>query len=128
MSAAPLAPATPAAGVPAAFAALFAPLTLRSVTVPNRVWMAPMCQHVAEASGPEAGVAHAWHFAHYAARAVGGAGLILQEATAVSPEGRISPYDLGIWNDTQVEALRPITSFIKAQGAVPGIQIAQAPP
>ncbi|MEU9177525.1 NADH:flavin oxidoreductase/NADH oxidase [Streptomyces sp. NPDC048550] len=126
MSAAPLAPATPAADVPAAFAALFAPLTLRSVTVPNRVWMAPMCQHVAEASGPDAGVARAWHFAHYAARAVGGTGLILQEATAVSPEGRISPYDLGIWNDTQAEALRPITAFIKAQGAVPGIQIAHA--
>ncbi|MFE2547136.1 NADH:flavin oxidoreductase/NADH oxidase [Streptomyces sp. NPDC059355] len=119
MSAAPIAPATHAE-------ALFAPFALRSVTAPNRVWMAPMCQYVAEASGPDAGVAHAWHFAHYAARAVGGTGLILQEATAVSPEGRISPYDLGIWNDAQVEALRPITSFIKAQGAVPGIQIAHA--
>lgn len=123
MSAAPLAPAD---AVPTAPAGLFTPFTLRSVTAANRVWMAPMCQHVAEASGPDAGVAHAWHFAHYAARAVGGAGLILQEATAVSPEGRISPYDLGIWNDTQVEALRPITAFIKAQGAVPGIQIAHA--
>ncbi|WP_371646078.1 NADH:flavin oxidoreductase/NADH oxidase [Streptomyces sp. NBC_00597] len=123
MRAAPLAPAD---AVPTAPAGLFTPFTLRSVTAANRVWMAPMCQHVAEASGPDAGVAHAWHFAHYAARAVGGAGLILQEATAVSPEGRISPYDLGIWNDTQVEALRPITAFIKAQGAVPGIQIAHA--
>ncbi|MFF0216871.1 NADH:flavin oxidoreductase/NADH oxidase [Streptomyces vinaceus] len=122
MSAAPIAPAAPETHA----AALFAPLALRSVTVPNRIWMAPMCQYVAEASGPEAGVAHAWHFAHYAARAVGGTGLILQEATAVSPEGRISPYDLGIWNDAQVEALRPITSFIKAQGAVAGIQIAHA--
>ncbi|MBT2407789.1 MULTISPECIES: NADH:flavin oxidoreductase/NADH oxidase [unclassified Streptomyces] len=111
---------------PASFAALFTPYTLRSVTIPNRVWMAPMCQYSAEAFGPNAGVAHEWHFAHYAARAVGGTGLIIQEATAVSPEGRISPYDLGIWNDAQVEALRPITAFVKAQGAVPGIQIGHA--
>ncbi len=111
---------------PAAFAALFAPWTLRSVTIPNRVWMAPMCQYSAEAFGPNAGVADDWHFAHYAARATGGTGLIIQEATAVSPEGRISPYDLGIWNDTQVEALRRITSFLKARGTVPGIQIAHA--
>ncbi|MFC9296820.1 NADH:flavin oxidoreductase/NADH oxidase [Streptomyces sp. NPDC057011] len=116
--------AAPAA--PAAFAALFAPYTLRSVTIPNRVWMAAMCQYSAEAFGPDAGVANEWHFAHYAARAVGGTGLIVQEATAVSPEGRITPYDLGIWNDTQVEALRRITSFVKARGAVPGIQIAHA--
>ncbi|GGZ90502.1 NADH:flavin oxidoreductase/NADH oxidase [Streptomyces subrutilus] len=111
---------------PAPFAALFAPYALRSVTVPNRVWMAAMCQYSAEPSGPNAGVAGEWHFAHYAARAVGGAGLIVQEATAVSPEGRISPYDLGIWNDTQVEALRRITAFLKSQGTVPGIQIAHA--
>lgn len=111
---------------PAAFAALFAPYTLRSVTIPNRVWMAPMCQYSAEAFGPNAGVAGDWHFAHYAARATGGTGLIVQEATAVSPEGRISPYDLGIWNDTQVDALRRITAFVKSQGAVPGIQIAHA--
>ncbi|MFG2874250.1 NADH:flavin oxidoreductase/NADH oxidase [Streptomyces sp. NPDC048337] len=111
---------------PAAFAALFAPYTLRSVTIPNRVWMAPMCQYSAEAFGPNAGVATEWHFAHYAARAVGGTGLIIQEATAVAPEGRISPNDLGIWNDTQVEALRRITTFVKARGAVPGIQIGHA--
>ncbi|MFF9055809.1 NADH:flavin oxidoreductase/NADH oxidase [Streptomyces erythrochromogenes] len=115
-----------APAVPAAFAALFEPYTLRSVTVPNRVWMAAMCQYSAEAFGPNAGVATDWHFAHYAARATGGTGLIVQEATAVSPEGRISPYDLGIWNDTQVEALRRITGFLKAQGTVPGIQIAHA--
>ncbi|RST10030.1 NADH:flavin oxidoreductase/NADH oxidase [Streptomyces sp. WAC05950] len=115
-----------APAVPAAFAALFEPYTLRSVTVPNRVWMAAMCQYSAEAFGPNAGVANDWHFAHYAARATGGTGLIIQEATAVSPEGRISPYDLGIWNDTQVEALRRITGFLKARGAVPGIQIAHA--
>uniref|UniRef100_A0AAU2JHX0 NADH:flavin oxidoreductase/NADH oxidase n=1 Tax=Streptomyces sp. NBC_00049 TaxID=2903617 RepID=A0AAU2JHX0_9ACTN len=111
---------------PAASAALFAPYTLRSVTVPNRVWMAAMCQYSAEAFGPNAGVADDWHFAHYAARATGGAGLIIQEATAVSPEGRITPYDLGIWNDTQVEALRRITSFLKVRGTVPGIQLAHA--
>ncbi|MFI5544127.1 NADH:flavin oxidoreductase/NADH oxidase [Streptomyces sp. NPDC051815] len=124
MSAAPAIPAVPA--VPAAFAALFTPYTLRSVTAPNRLWMAAMCQYSAEPSGPAAGVAHDWHFAHYAARAAGGTGLIVQEATAVSPEGRISPYDLGIWNDTQVEALRRITSFLKSQGTVPGIQLAHA--
>lgn len=111
---------------PAAFAALFQPWTIRSVTFPNRVWMAAMCQYSAEASGPDAGVAGDWHFAHYAARATGGTGLIIQEATAVTPDGRISPYDLGIWNDTQVEALRRITSFVAAQGAVPGIQLAHA--
>ncbi|MEU8461466.1 NADH:flavin oxidoreductase/NADH oxidase [Streptomyces sp. NPDC029003] len=106
--------------------ALFQPYTLRSVTVPNRVWMAPMCQYSAAPDGPDAGVATDWHFTHYAARATGGTGLILQEATAVSPDGRISPYDLGIWNDTQVAALRRITDFVKSQGAVPGIQIAHA--
>ncbi|MER7108704.1 NADH:flavin oxidoreductase/NADH oxidase [Streptomyces sp. NPDC000229] len=106
--------------------ALFEPRTLRSLTIPNRVWMAPMCQYSAEAFGPNAGVANDWHFAHYAARAAGGTGLILLEATAVSPEGRISPYDLGIWNDTQVEALRRIVGFLKGQGTVPGIQIGHA--
>ncbi|MBT2472358.1 NADH:flavin oxidoreductase/NADH oxidase [Streptomyces sp. ISL-66] len=124
MSTALAAPAATAA--PAASAALFRPWTIRSVTVPNRVWMAAMCQYSAEASGPDAGVANDWHFTHYAARATGGTGLIVQEATAVSPEGRISPYDLGIWNDTQVEALRRITSFVRAQGSVAGIQLANA--
>ncbi|MFI8369416.1 NADH:flavin oxidoreductase/NADH oxidase [Streptomyces sp. NPDC085466] len=107
-------------------AALFEPYTLRSLTIPNRVWMAPMCQYSAEVFGPNAGVANDWHFAHYASRATGGAGLILVEATAVSPEGRISPADLGLWNDTQTEALRRIASFLKAQGTVPGIQIGHA--
>ncbi|MFJ8667548.1 NADH:flavin oxidoreductase/NADH oxidase [Streptomyces sp. NPDC093600] len=107
-------------------AALFEPLTLRSLTIPNRVWMSPMDQYSAEASGPKAGVANDWHFAHYASRATGGTGLILVEATAVSAEGRISPADLGIWNDTQVEALRRIAGFLKAHGTVPGIQIGHA--
>ncbi|MEU0834738.1 NADH:flavin oxidoreductase/NADH oxidase [Streptomyces sp. NPDC005969] len=105
---------------------LFEPYTLRSLTIPNRIWMAPMCQYSAAPEGPEAGVAHDWHFAHYAARAAGGTGLILLEATAVSPEGRISPYDLGIWNDHQTETLRRITDFLKSQGTTPGIQIAHS--
>ncbi|MFG2137864.1 NADH:flavin oxidoreductase/NADH oxidase [Streptomyces sp. NPDC048650] len=105
---------------------LFQPITLRSLTIANRLWMAPMCQYSAAATGPDTGTANDWHFAHYAARAAGGTGLILTEATAVSPEGRISPHDLGIWNDHQVTALRRITTFLKEQGTVPGIQLAHA--
>ncbi|MEU6945663.1 NADH:flavin oxidoreductase/NADH oxidase [Streptomyces sp. NPDC046316] len=103
--------------------ALFEPYTLRSLTIPNRVWMAPMDQYSAEPAGPNAGVANDWHFAHYAARATGGTGLIIVEATAVAPEGRISPADLGIWNDTQAEALSRIARFLKEHGTVPAIQI-----
>ncbi|MES4891817.1 NADH:flavin oxidoreductase/NADH oxidase [Streptomyces sp. NPDC096012] len=103
--------------------ALFEPITLREVTIPNRVWMSPMCQYSAEPEGASAGVPHDWHFAHYAARATGGTGLIMVESTAVSPEGRISPYDLGLWNDTQVEAFRRITRFLAAQGTVPAVQL-----
>ncbi|ATL25973.1 NADH:flavin oxidoreductase/NADH oxidase [Streptomyces formicae] len=106
--------------------ALFEPYTLRSLTIPNRVWMPPMCQYSALPEGPETGAPRDWHLAHYGARATGGTGLIIVEATAVSPEGRISPYDLGIWNDTQVEAFRRVTDFLKSQGAVPGVQIAHA--
>ncbi|MGC0209260.1 NADH:flavin oxidoreductase/NADH oxidase [Streptomyces levis] len=106
--------------------ALFEPYTLRDVTIPNRVWMPPMCQYSAAPEGPAAGAPTDWHFAHYAARATGGTGLIVVEATAVSPEGRISPYDLGIWNDTQVEAFRRITSFLREQGTVPAVQLAHA--
>jgi 2,4-dienoyl-CoA reductase-like NADH-dependent reductase (Old Yellow Enzyme family) len=109
-----------------AVTALFEPYTLRDVTIPNRVWMPPMCQYSAAPVGPEAGAPTDWHFAHYAARATGGTGLIIVEATAVSPEGRISPYDLGIWNDTQVEAFRRITRFLAEQGTVPAIQLAHA--
>ncbi|GAA3501649.1 NADH:flavin oxidoreductase/NADH oxidase [Streptomyces prasinosporus] len=105
---------------------LFEPYTLRDVTIPNRVWMAPMCQYSAEPEGPGTGAPGDWHFAHYAARAVGGTGLIVTEATAVSPEGRISPYDLGLWNDTQVEAFRRITRFLASQGTVPAVQLAHA--
>ncbi|HZF89327.1 NADH:flavin oxidoreductase/NADH oxidase [Streptomyces sp.] len=106
--------------------ALFEPFTLRDVTIPNRVWMPPMCQYSAASEGPATGVPHDWHFAHYAARAAGGTGLIIVEATAVGPEGRISPYDLGIWNDTQVEAFRRITRFLTGQGTVPAVQLAHA--
>ncbi|MFJ8005426.1 NADH:flavin oxidoreductase/NADH oxidase [Streptomyces fagopyri] len=106
--------------------ALFEPITLRDLTIPNRVWMPPMCQYSAAPEGPSTGAPNDWHFAHYAARATGGTGLIVVEATAVSPEGRISPYDLGIWNDTQVEAFRRITRFLRDQGTVPGIQLAHA--
>ncbi|MEU6377101.1 NADH:flavin oxidoreductase/NADH oxidase [Streptomyces sp. NPDC046909] len=106
--------------------ALFEPFTLRDLTIPNRVWMPPMCQYSAAPEGPDVGAPHDWHFAHYGARAAGGTGLIIVEATGVSPEGRISPYDLGIWSDTQVEAFRRITRFLVAQGTVPGIQLAHA--
>lgn len=106
--------------------ALFAPYRLRDLTIPNRVWMPPMCQYSAAPEGPETGAPNDWHFAHYAARAAGGTGLIIVEATAVSPEGRITPYDLGIWNDTQVEAFRRINRFLLSQGTVPGIQLAHA--
>ncbi|MGK5629682.1 NADH:flavin oxidoreductase/NADH oxidase [Streptomyces sp. URMC 123] len=105
---------------------LFEPYTLRSLTIPNRLWMAPMDQYSAEASGPDAGVANDWHLAHYGARATGGTGLILVEATAVSAEGRISPWDLGLWHDHQIAGLRRIASFLAAQGTVPGIQLAHA--
>ncbi|MFK0110001.1 NADH:flavin oxidoreductase/NADH oxidase [Streptomyces sp. NPDC091217] len=105
---------------------LFAPYTLRSLQIPNRIWMAPMCQYSAAPEGEAVGAPADWHFTHLAARASGGTGLILTEATAVSPEGRISPYDLGIWNDTQVAAFRRITAFLKTQGTVPGIQLAHA--
>ncbi|MCX3059519.1 NADH:flavin oxidoreductase/NADH oxidase [Streptomyces beihaiensis] len=106
--------------------ALFEPYTLRSLTIPNRVWMPPMCQYSAAPEGPLTGAPHDWHFQHYGARAAGGTGLIIVEATAVTPQGRISPYDLGLWNDTQVEAFRRITAFLKSQGTVPGIQLAHA--
>ncbi|MFE4517788.1 NADH:flavin oxidoreductase/NADH oxidase [Kitasatospora sp. NPDC056783] len=105
---------------------LFAPLTLRGLTVPNRIWMPAMCQYSAVPDGDAAGVPTDWHLTHLAARAAGGTGLIITEATAISPEGRISPYDLGIWNDEQTAAFRRITSFLKSQGTVPAIQLAHA--
>jgi len=100
---------------------LFTPLTMRSVTFRNRVFVSPMCQY-----SSRDGVATDWHLVHLGSRAVGGAGLVMVEATAVSPEGRISPDDSGIWNDDHVAAFRPIARFIRENGAVPGIQLAHA--
>jgi 2,4-dienoyl-CoA reductase-like NADH-dependent reductase (Old Yellow Enzyme family) len=100
---------------------LFTPYTLRGTTFRNRIFVSPMCQYSAVD-----GLANDWHLVHLGSRAVGGAGLVLAEAAAVSAAGRITPADLGIWNDAQAEALRPIVRFIAAQGAVPGIQIAHA--
>lgn len=100
---------------------LFQPLTLRGLTLSNRIAVSPMCQYSAEE-----GLANDWHLVHLGSRAVGGAGLVIIEATAVSANGRISPHDLGIWNDEQIEPLRRITRFIEAQGSVAGIQLAHA--
>jgi 2,4-dienoyl-CoA reductase-like NADH-dependent reductase (Old Yellow Enzyme family) len=100
---------------------LFSPLTLRALTLRNRIGVAPMCQY----SSTE-GYANDWHFVHLGAFATGGAGLVICEATAVLPEGRISPADLGIWHDDHVPALRRITDFVQAQGSVAGIQLAHA--
>jgi len=105
---------------------LFTPLTIRGTTIPNRAWMAPMCQYSADTEGPGTGAPNDWHLQHYGSRAVGGAGLILVEATGVSAEGRISPGDLGIWNDAQAEGHRRLTAIMRAHGTVPGIQIAHA--
>lgn len=100
---------------------LFSPLTIKDVTLRNRIAISPMCQY-----SSIDGFATHWHLVHLGSRAVGGAGLIIQEATAVSPEGRISPGDLGIYREDHMEKLRNITSFIHEQGAVAGIQLAHA--
>ena len=100
---------------------LFEPLTIRSITFKNRIVVSPMCEY-----SSIDGFANDWHLVHLGSRAVGGAGLVITEATAVSPEGRISPDDLGIWKDEHIEFLKRITSFITVQGAVPGIQLAHA--
>ena len=101
--------------------ALFDPLTLRGLTFCNRIVVSPMCQY-----SSEDGLANQWHEIHLGTRAVGGAALVLTEATAVGPEGRISPWDLGIWRDDHAEALAPIVRFIRGQGRVAGIQLAHA--
>ncbi|WP_035792541.1 NADH:flavin oxidoreductase/NADH oxidase [Kitasatospora mediocidica] len=106
--------------------ALFEPVTLRELTIPNRVWMAPMCMYSAAAEGPETGVATDFHLTHLASRAAGGTGLVMVEATAVQPEGRISAHDLGLWNERQQDALARVTAAIRSYGAVAGIQLAHA--
>ena len=100
---------------------LFSPLNIKDITFRNRIAISPMCQYSATD-----GYANDWHLVHLGSRAVGGAALIIQEATAVSPEGRISPGDLGIYHDNHMEMLQRITSFIDLQGAVPAIQLAHA--
>ncbi|HJV33427.1 NADH:flavin oxidoreductase/NADH oxidase [Geomonas sp.] len=100
---------------------LFEPLTLRSVTLRNRIAVSPMCQY-----SSEDGFANEWHFVHLGSRAVGGAGLVMTEATAVVPEGRISPQDLGVWKDAHIEQLGRIAHFIRMQGGTPGMQLAHA--
>nr|WP_314834792.1 NADH:flavin oxidoreductase/NADH oxidase [uncultured Flavobacterium sp.] len=100
---------------------LFAPLTIKSIVLKNRIAISPMCQYSATD-----GFANDWHLVHLGSRASGGAGLIIQEATAVSPEARISPQDLGLWKDEQIEKMQQINRFIVSQNAVPGIQLAHA--
>lgn len=109
------------ANVPAATPALFTPFQLKDVTLRNRIAVPPMCQYSAVD-----GFTTDWHLSHYAGLARGGAGLVIVEATAVSPEGRITPGCTGLWNDEQAEGMARIAAAIQAGGAVPGIQIAHA--
>jgi 2,4-dienoyl-CoA reductase-like NADH-dependent reductase (Old Yellow Enzyme family) len=102
-------------------ASLFDPFTLKDVTLKNRIAVSPMCQYSAEN-----GVINGWHHAHLAGLARGGSGLVIAEATAVSPEGRITPGCAGLWSDAQADAFVPAVRAIKAAGAVPGIQLAHA--
>lgn len=100
---------------------LFTTLRIKDIAIRNRLVISPMCQY-----SSTGGFANDWHLVHYGSRATGGAGLIIQEATAVSPEGRITPGDLGLYLDEHMEKLTALTRFIKTQGSVPGIQIAHA--
>jgi 2,4-dienoyl-CoA reductase-like NADH-dependent reductase (Old Yellow Enzyme family) len=102
--------------------ALFSPLELRGVRLPNRIGVSPMCQYACRVDG----LATPWQLVHLGARAAGGAGLVVAEATAVSAQGRISDADLGLWSAAHADALRPVTEFIASQGSVPGIQLAHA--
>ncbi|EWG10740.1 NADPH dehydrogenase NamA [Cytobacillus firmus] len=102
---------------------LFSPFTIKGVTFKNRIVMAPMCMY---SSHNEDGMVENWHRTHYASRAVGQVGLIILEATAVTPQGRISPQDLGIWSDDHIAGLKELTGLMKEHGASPGIQLAHA--
>ncbi|MFA4842134.1 MAG: oxidoreductase, partial [Agrococcus sp.] len=102
---------------------LFSPVQLGRVEVRNRAWVSPMCQYSCE---EQDGMPGDWHREHLASFARGGAGLVMTEAAAVEPIGRISPQDLGLWNDAQAEALAPIAARIRAHGAVPAVQLAHA--
>jgi 2,4-dienoyl-CoA reductase-like NADH-dependent reductase (Old Yellow Enzyme family) len=101
--------------------ALFTPLTIRSITFPHRIFVSPMCQY-----SSENGMPNEWHFVHLGSRAVGGAALVIVEASGVSPEGRITAWDSGIWSEAHADAFKPIVDFIHAQGSIAGIQIAHA--
>ena len=103
--------------------ALFDPLTIRSSTFRNRIWVAPLCQYTVDKKD---GVPTDWHLVHLGAMASGGAGLVMTEATAVNPEGRISDHDTGIWNDEQSSAWSRVVNFLHSQGAAAGIQLAHA--
>lgn len=103
---------------------LFSPLTLRELTIPNRAWLSPMCLYSADPEQP--GVATDFHLAHYAARAAGGCGLVMLESVAVTSKGRITPYDLGLWDDSQVPAIERVVRAISAAGAVPALQLSHA--
>ncbi|MBW2473070.1 MAG: NADH:flavin oxidoreductase/NADH oxidase [Deltaproteobacteria bacterium] len=100
---------------------LFSPMQMRSLTLRNRIFVSPMCQYSCQE-----GLPNDWHMVHLGSRAVGGAAMVIAEATAVAPEGRISPSDCGLWNDAQAEAFAPIAHFIAAQGALPAIQLGHA--
>ncbi|HTY26133.1 MAG TPA: NADH:flavin oxidoreductase/NADH oxidase [Desulfomonilaceae bacterium] len=100
---------------------LFDPLKIKDITLRNRIGVSPMCQY-----SSHDGMANDWHLVHLGARAVGGAGLVMAEATAVEPRGRISPNDAGLWSDGQIEPLARITKFVKEYGAISGIQLAHA--
>jgi 2,4-dienoyl-CoA reductase-like NADH-dependent reductase (Old Yellow Enzyme family) len=100
---------------------VFSPLQIKSITLKNRIAISPMCQYSATD-----GLANDWHLVHLGSCASGGAGLIIQEATSISPEGRISLGDLGLWKDEQIEKMQQINRFIIGQNSVPGIQLAHA--
>ena len=100
---------------------LFDPITFRDLTLPNRIVVSPMCQY-----SSTDGFVNDWHFVHLATRAVGGAGLVFTEATAVTADGRISPDDLGIWADVHVGAFGRIVRFVKGEGSAIGMQLAHA--
>src|SRR5262245_49636546 len=100
---------------------LFSPLEIRGVTLKNRIVVSPMCQY-----SSTDGFANDWHMVHLGSRAVGGASLVIFEATGVSPEGRITPFDLGIWKDEHIAGLKRIVDFVHSHGAVAGIQLAHA--
>jgi 2,4-dienoyl-CoA reductase-like NADH-dependent reductase (Old Yellow Enzyme family) len=99
-----------------AMSELFSPLAIKNIEFRNRIAVSPMCQY-----SSEDGFTNDWHLVHLGSRAVGGAGLVIVEASAVSPEGRITPDDVGIWKEEHITGLKRITAFLEAEGAVPGI-------